>query len=252
MRRSRAATSGGFLAREFTSEVENARDETVELLISLAEPTAADVVMDYSVAPSVAALTVAPMVKALDAVADMADILEEGRRLAKALGVETISFRQVDLFALPYEAKAFTLAIACESLSQSHDPVAALKELRRVVAAGGRLVIVEPVVDESLDAVFNDIARLRQPAHRRYFRQAELESLAADAGLHASRSMVARSTVDLSFWLQTAGATSERAASVNKRFRALPVAAQIAMDVAFTDDAISFSYDILGLRFECA
>jgi SAM-dependent methyltransferase len=50
-------------------------------------------------------------------------------------------FRVGDLEALPYEENSFDAVIAALSVQYAADPVAALRELKRVCAAGGNLVI---------------------------------------------------------------------------------------------------------------
>lgn len=50
-------------------------------------------------------------------------------------------FRVGDLEALPYDGPAFDALIACLSVQYAADPVAALRELKRVCAPGGRLAI---------------------------------------------------------------------------------------------------------------
>lgn len=230
--------------------MKESRDESLDLLIELAGPSATDVVLDYAAGAGMAAFTLAPEVDTLEAAADRPDMLEEGLRLASELGLENMAFTLVDLFSLPHPDDTFSLAMGCDVLHLSANPVAALAELRRVTRDGGRVVIVDAVVDEAVDDAFNDLARLRQPAHRRHYRPEELESLAGEAGLRASRRGSVRCTVDLDYWLQTAGAPASKAALVRERFKALPVAAQIGMDVAFSDRAISFSYDVCGLRLE--
>jgi SAM-dependent methyltransferase len=232
--------------------VDETRDESLDLLIEMAGPTPDDVVLDYAVVPSLASFAVAPIVRSLEAVAERPDMLEEGRRLALELGLENVTFTLVDLFALPYEPGAFSLTMSCEALHLSPNPLAALVELRRVTGAYGRLVLVEPVVDAVLDEPFNRLARLRQSGHRRYFRPTELDALVADAGLRIGREGSVRRTVDLDYWVQVAGVPASRAALIGDRFKALPVEVQMGLDVAFSDTAISFSYDVRGLRLERA
>ena len=232
--------------------MEETRNESLDLLIELAAPKADDVVLDYAAFPSLATFSVAPQVRSLDATADKAGMVEEGRRLALELGLENVTFSLVDSFALPYADDAFSLAMGCEALHLYPDPAAALAELRRVTSAHGRAVLVEPVVDDVLDEPFNDLASLRQTGHRRHLRLAELESLVAEAGLRVSRQGSARCTVDLEYWLQTAGVPPSRAMLLRERFRGLPVEVQMRLDVVFSDRSVSFSYDVVGLRLERA
>ena len=120
-----------------------------------------------------------------------------------------------------------------------------------MLSAGGRVVILDAVVDETTDKAFNEIARLREPAHRRHYRQDELEAIVAARRLHpcASRGSVRR-TIDLDYWLQAAAVPPPKADLIRGRFKALPVEVQARMDVAFSDRLVSFSYDVAGLRLE--
>lgn len=232
--------------------MEETRNESLDLLIELAGPRADDVVLDYAAFPSMVTFAVAPQVRSLDAAADKSGMLEEGRRLALELGLANVTFTLVDRFALPYADDAFSLAMGCEALHLYPDPAAALAELRRVTRTNGRVVLVEPVVDDVIDEPFNDLAGLRQPGHRRHLRLAELERLVAQAGLRVSRQGSARCTVDLEYWLQTAGVPPSRATLIRERFLGLPVDVQMRLDVAFSDRSVCFSYDVVGLCLERA
>ena len=53
-----------------------------------------------------------------------------------------------------------------------------------------------------------------------------------------------RSTIDLDYWLQAAAVPPPKAALIRGRFKALPVEVQMALDVAFSDRLVSFSYDV--------
>jgi SAM-dependent methyltransferase len=60
-----------------------------------------------------------------------------------------------DLTALPFEDASFDLAIVCHVLEHIPDDVAALSELRRVLAPGGRLIMQHPI-DRARQATFED------------------------------------------------------------------------------------------------
>lgn len=226
---------------------EGARDDVLDLVMALAEPAADDVALDVAIFPSLATLAVAPAVDSLVAVADRPDVLEEGQRLAAEIGIDNVEFALADLLALPYHEGTFSLVLACQALHVSPNPPAALAEIQRVTRPGGRVVIAEPVVDEVTAEAFNELARLREPAHRQYLHCDELTTMAEASGLRLLRQERARHSVDLGFWVQTASTTGSRAALVQERFLALPVEVQVALDVAFSDGAISFSYDVCGL-----
>jgi len=232
--------------------VEEMRDASLDLLVELARPTSHDNVLDYASGAGIAGFAVAPAVRTVEAADEHPDILEEGRRLAGELGLVNVAFGLVDLYALPYDSDAFSLVVCRNAFHLLPEPVAALVELLRVTSAGGRLVLLDPVVDELTDKPFNDIARLREPAHRRHYLEVQIDDLVARAGLQVTQRGRVRSTIDLDYWLQTAAAPAAKADLIRGRFQALPVDVQARMDIVFADRLVSFSYDIVGLRLERA
>jgi SAM-dependent methyltransferase len=228
------------------------RDASLDLLVDLARPTSHDTVLDYAMGAGMAGFTVAPDVASVEAADEQPDMLEEGRRLAAELGLVNVAFTLVDLHALPYKDAAFSLVVCRNAFHLLPDPATALAELQRVLSAGGRVVILDAVVDEVTDRAFNEVARLREPAHRRHYRQDELVEIVERAGFTVRRHESVRNTIDLDYWLQAAAVPPPKAALIRGRFKALPVEAQASLDVAFSDKLVSFSYDVAGLRLERA
>lgn len=230
--------------------MEQMHDASLELLVDLARPTAHDTVLDYAAGAGIGGFAVAPEVASVEAADEFPDMLEEGRRLAEELGLVNVSFTLVDLYALPHKDGAFSLIICRNAFHLLPEPVATLGELQRVLSLGGRIVILDPVVDEVADKAFNDLARLREPAHRRHYRDEELDAIVERAGLVIDRRGRVRRTIDLDYWLQAAAVPAPKAELIRGRFKALPVEVQAHMDVVFADRLVSFSYDIAGLRLE--
>jgi SAM-dependent methyltransferase len=232
--------------------VEELRDASLQLLTELAQPVSHDTVLDYASGAGMAGFTVAPDVRSVEAADELPDLLEEGGRLAAELGLVNVAFTLVDLYALPYQAGSFSLIVCLDALHLLPEPVAALAELSRVMSASGRLVLVDPVVDAVTDKAFNDIARLREPAHRRHYLADEMEALATRAGLCVRERGTLRRTIDLDYWLQAAAVPAAKAQLIRNRIQELPVETQASLDVVFADRLVSFSYDVLGLRLEHA
>jgi ubiquinone/menaquinone biosynthesis C-methylase UbiE len=232
--------------------VEEMREASLDLLVELARPTSHDAVLDYAAGAGIAGFAVAPDVSTVMAADELPDMLEEGKRLAGELGLVNVAFNLVDLYALPYDADAFSLVVCRNAFHLLPEPVSALTELLRVTSAGGRLVLLDPVVDDVTDKPFNDLARLREPAHRRHYLEEQIDDLVAQAGLQVTQRGRLRRTIDLDYWLQAAAVPAAKAGLIRGRFRELPVDVQARMDIVFADRLVSFSYDIVGLRLERA
>ena len=228
------------------------RDASLDLLVDLARPTSHDTVLDYATGAGMAGFSVAPDVSTVEAADELPDMLEEGKRLGAELGLVNVAFTLVDLYSLPYKDGAFTLVVCRNAFHLLPEPAAALAELLRVLSPGGRIVLLDPIVDETTDKAFNEIARLREPAHRRHYQAGELDEIVERAGLRVKQRGTLRRTIDLDYWLQAAAVPPPKAALIRGRFKALPVEVQASMDVAFSDRLVSFSYDVVGLRLEPA
>jgi ubiquinone/menaquinone biosynthesis C-methylase UbiE len=232
--------------------VEETREASLDLLVDLARPAASDAVLDYATGAGMAGFAVAPDVATVEAADELPGSLEEGERLAAELGLVNVAFTLVDLYALPYRDGAFDLVVCRNAFHLLPEPMAALAELQRVLAPEGRVVVLDLVVDDATDRPLNELARLREPAHRRHYRREELQDIVARAGFAVTESGELRRTIDLDYWLQAAAVPPPKAELIRGRIKALPVDVQISMDVAFSDKAVSFSYDIMGLRLERA
>ena len=69
--------------------------------------------------------------------------LTHGRELAQERGIANVAFRAASIYQLPYADASFDAAFACAILQHLAAPLAALKEIRRVLKPGGVIGIVD-------------------------------------------------------------------------------------------------------------
>ena len=225
-------------------------DPSLELVLELAVPTVGDRVIDVGTTVGTTAFALAGAVASVLAVDNRKDTIDEALRLSQEIGAENVGFALANLYALPFADGAFTLATCRNALHRFPEPVAALKEMARVVAGGGRLVVGDLVVDAELDRPLNELARLSDPAHRRYARHEEYLEQFAKAGLQVTDERRVRRTVNLDYWLEAAAVDTSRADLIRTRLQEFPLNVQTALDLAVADDLVSFSYDDIGFRLE--
>jgi ubiquinone/menaquinone biosynthesis C-methylase UbiE len=89
---------------------------------------------------------------------------------------------EADAVALPFRASAFDLVVSASALHHWPNLAAALSEMRRVLAPGGRVAITDWCADRWLDRIRDRVYRRLEHAHQRALRSAELAALLADAG----------------------------------------------------------------------
>jgi SAM-dependent methyltransferase len=223
-------------------------DPSLQVIEDLARPTAHDEVLDLATAAGEVAFALGRGVKSVVGVDDRSEVIDEAERLLHELHVANVTFRRADPYALPFDDGAFSLVVCRNGLHRLPEPAAALREAARTMSPGGRMVVFETCVTEVVDRPLNELARLREPAHRRYYRLDEYRELFGKAGLHGEEEREDRRTVDLDYWLEAAGASHEHGELVQARLQELPVEVQGAMDLAFADQLVSFSYDVAGFR----
>jgi SAM-dependent methyltransferase len=112
-------------------------------------------------------------------------MLDRAHKLATDKGLANITWRQGDVYSLPYEDTSFTIVTTRFSCHHFLDPAAVVREMVRVCAPGGRVIVVDDYASEdpSKAAAFNQLEKLRDPSHSRCLTLTELKSLFAAAGL---------------------------------------------------------------------
>jgi SAM-dependent methyltransferase len=69
--------------------------------------------------------------------------LEEARKRLREEGIFNVTFQQADVYDLPFDPESFDHVFVCFLLEHLPDPVLALENLRRVLAPGGTITVIE-------------------------------------------------------------------------------------------------------------
>ena len=72
-----------------------------------------------------------------------ADSLAQAKALIEQNRITNVSFRQADIYDLPFEAESFDHVFVCFVLEHLPEPETALSALKRVVKKGGSITVVE-------------------------------------------------------------------------------------------------------------
>jgi len=71
------------------------------------------------------------------------DSIREAKEMQKKFGLTNVEFKQADIFNLPFDDETFDCVILCFVLEHLHDPIEALKSVKRVLKKGGLLMAIE-------------------------------------------------------------------------------------------------------------
>lgn len=103
-----------------------------------------------------------------------------------------VSFVQASADALPFADAHFDLIASASAFHYFPRPVAALREMRRVLRSGGALVLLDWCRDLFPMPLLDVMLRRFDPAHCRAYTQAELRRMLLEAGFHVERITIYR------------------------------------------------------------
>jgi len=98
-------------------------------------------------------------------------------------GFANVHFEIADSEHLPFEDGAFTAVLCSNSFHHYPDPARAVREMARVLAPEGRIVIGDACSDRAAARVADVFLRRFEPGHVRLYRSDELGSFVRNAGL---------------------------------------------------------------------
>ena len=111
-----------------------------EALLRLLPPM---VIADLGAGEGTFALLLAERAKKVIAVDTSAKMIEVGREQALRHGIENVEYRLGDMEAVPIEDGTVDLVFFSQSLHHAQHPERAVREAWRILAAGGRIVILD-------------------------------------------------------------------------------------------------------------
>jgi ubiquinone/menaquinone biosynthesis C-methylase UbiE len=160
------------------------KDEAaLRLLVEFAGAGPDDTVLDVACGPGLVVCAFAKVVRHATGIDITPAMLDRARVRAAEQGVSNITWRQGDVLPLPWPDGAFTIVTARFAFHHFLDPLAVLKEMARVCAPGGTVLVADSAPAAAKADAFNRMELLRDPSHVRalplaehveLFRQAEL------------------------------------------------------------------------------
>jgi ubiquinone/menaquinone biosynthesis C-methylase UbiE len=116
-------------------------------------------------------------------------MLDRARTVAREKSLSNVTWDQGQATSLPYADGTFTIVITRLSFHHFIEPLAVLKEMVRVCAPGGRVLVADmhTSTDSAKGAEFNRMELLRDPSHVRALPVSELQALFPAAGLPEAR-----------------------------------------------------------------
>jgi len=169
----------------FSSAKTIADAKALQLLVDAAGAGPQDTVLDVACGGGNVVCAFAGVVRHATGIDMTPAMLERARAMGREKNLKNVSWDQGQATALPYADAAFTIVVTRFSFHHFIEPLAVLKEMMRVCAPGGRVLVADmhTSTDSAKGAEFNRMELLRDPSHVRALPLAELKALFPAAGL---------------------------------------------------------------------
>lgn len=166
-----------------------ANEDALQLLLDITHAGPDDTVLDVACGGGNVVCAFARVVRHATGIDMTPAMLERAARMAAEKRLSNVTWDQGDVSALPYSDGAFSIVATRFSFHHFPDPLAVLKEMKRVCAPGGRILVADmhTSTKQSQADEFNRMELLRDPSHVRALHLAELKGLFPAAGLPAAK-----------------------------------------------------------------
>jgi ubiquinone/menaquinone biosynthesis C-methylase UbiE len=151
----------------------------LRMIVEAATPRQGDIVLDVACGGGLVVCAFAPHVKHATGIDMTPAMLDRARQLAAEKGIRNVTWDRGDVGRLPYADSAFDIVVTRFSMHHFLDPLGVLREMVRVCAPGGRVVVVDMYASDSpaKAAEWNRAEKLRDPSHVRCLTLPELKAL---------------------------------------------------------------------------
>ena len=226
-------------------------ERVLDMIVAAARPKTDDTVLDVACGPGIVVCAFAPHVQAATGLDYTPAMLDQARTRAAEKGLHNVAWQQGDAYALPYPDGNFSIVVTRYSLHHLEHPERALREMMRVCAPGGRIVVVDAYASEdpAKAAAYHRVEKLRDPSHARSLSLGELRRLFKNAGL-APRETLYHLPVELDDLLARAFPDPRDLAEIAAMFTAAADDDRLGIPVQRVDDKIHIAYQAVILAAE--
>lgn len=142
-----------------------------------------DTVLDVACGPGLLACAFARIAKHATGIDITPAMLAQARKTQQEQGLKNVSWQQGDVYSLPFTDAAFSIVSSRFVFHHLQDPLAALREMKRVCKSGGKIVVADMAPLPEKTAALNAAELLRDPSHVRAMPVDELRGLFEQADL---------------------------------------------------------------------
>jgi ubiquinone/menaquinone biosynthesis C-methylase UbiE len=219
-------------------------EHVLTMIVQAAQATSDDTLLDVACGPGLVVCAFAPHVRKATGIDFTPAMLDRARQLATERRARNVAWDRGDAYSLPYADGSFTIVITRYSLHHLLDPLSALREMVRVCAPDGTIVVVDAYApeDPAQADVYNQVERLRDPSHARALSLTELQGLFGQVGLPEPRTTLYELPVEVRDLLARAFPNQGDHAKIIEMFKESADNGRLGMPVRLDGQNIHVTY----------
>ena len=186
-----------FQAAAYASAQPIKNGEILARILRSANPQSTDDVLDVACGPGILTCALAARTKHAIGIDLTPAMLEQARKLQKEQQLSNLTWIEGDVMHLPFDDCSFALVTCRYAFHHFRDPLAVLKEMKRVCKKGGRILVVDTAPARDKADAFNQMEKLRDSSHVRALPVEEMLDIFAQAGLKSVQAETLRMAGDL-------------------------------------------------------
>lgn len=210
----------GPVAHRYASASVHRMGPDLEALAAEVAGRGAEHALDVGCGAGHTALAVAPHVRRVDALDLTQPMLDQTARLAAERALDNVHTRLGDAEAIPWPDASFDLVTCRLCAHHFQSPERAVAEMFRVLAPGGRLLLVDIVAaeDPGIDTFLNAVELVRDPSHVRDHTVVQWRHMLEEVGFAVDRCDTFPMRIDFEAWLVRIGAPTEAGTALRWMF----------------------------------
>jgi SAM-dependent methyltransferase len=170
-------------AAPFAAATAIRNQEVLDRIVQWARTGPEDTVLDVACGPGLLACAFAKVAKHATGIDMTPAMLQQARKTQQEQGLKNVSWQPGDVYSLPSPPEQFSIVSSRFVFHHLQDPLAALREMKRVCKLGGKVVVADMAPQPEKAAALNAAELLRDPSHVRALPVDELQGLFGQAGL---------------------------------------------------------------------
>jgi SAM-dependent methyltransferase len=171
----------------FSHSSGHSNEESLRLLVELAELSGEDTVLDVACGTGMVACAFAQVAGQVSGIDLTSAMLEQAKLLARQQNLMNLAWFQGDIETLPFSDNGFSVVLSRYAFHHFLNPGSVIREMSRVCRPGGKIMIIDAILPPEKVDPYNHFEKLLDPSHNRALTMEEMQRFVENAGLQDVR-----------------------------------------------------------------